>query len=119
MKLMPGAAGGSTTLRGETFTGEVWGTPVLAEPDVTVNLVSFLPGARTFWHFHERGQILVMTSGTGLVCVEGSEPVPVRHGDVVWIEPGERHWHGADSNSTLVHLAITLGDTTWLNEVDN
>ena len=65
MKIVHGRADGAVTeARGATFTGTVWGDPVLPTTDgTTINSVTFTPGARTFWHHHERGQILVVTAG--------------------------------------------------------
>ena len=79
--------------------------------------MTFTPGARTFWHHHERGQILVVTAGTGWVCTHGETPQPLTVGDVVWVPPDERHWHGAGPGSIMTHLAVSLGTTTWLDEV--
>jgi quercetin dioxygenase-like cupin family protein len=112
------ASGEPTAKRGETFTGEVWADPVLPPTDgVMVNAVVFTPGARTFWHRHERGQLLIVTGGEGYVCTEGGEPELVHNGDVIWTPPGERHWHGAGDDTYLVHQAISLGQTQWENEV--
>lgn len=119
MIIVPGrAAGKATEKRGATFTGEVWADSVLpATDDVTINTVCFQPGGRTFWHHHERGQILHVLAGGGLICTEGERPRRLRPGDVVWVPPGERHWHGAGPESVLIHLAISLGTTTWAHEV--
>ena len=104
--------------RGPTFTGVVWADPVMpTTDDVTINTVFFSPGARTFWHKHDAGQVLQVTGGSGWICVDGSEPQPIRQGDVVWIGPGERHWHGADASSYLIHLAISIGKAEWQEEV--
>jgi quercetin dioxygenase-like cupin family protein len=84
---------------------------------VTIANVYFSPGARTFWHTHEQGQILQVTSGSGFVCVDGGEPQAIRTGDVVWIPANERHWHGAGRNSYMVHTATSLGKTMWEEEV--
>jgi quercetin dioxygenase-like cupin family protein len=112
------AAGAAVEQRGETFTGVVWGDPVLPATDgTTVNSVTFTPGARTFWHHHERGQLLVVTAGTGWVCAHGADPQPLTVGDLVWTSPGERHWHGAGRDTIMTHLAVSLGTTTWLDEV--
>lgn len=106
--------------RGPTFTGEVWADPVLASTDgVIINTVMFTPGAHTFWHSHERGQILQVTAGEGLVCSEGAEPIVIRAGDTIWTAPGERHWHGATPDSMMTHTAISLGSTDWLDEVSS
>lgn len=101
-----------------TFSGTVWADPVMPATDgVTINTVFFAPGGRTFWHAHERGQILHVTAGQGWVCLEGGEPQQIRQGDVVWIGPNERHWHGASADSYLVHIAISLGKNTWQEKV--
>jgi quercetin dioxygenase-like cupin family protein len=111
-------AGLPASLRESTFTGIVWGDPVLPATDgVTINTVTFTPGARTFWHEHERGQILHVLAGSGLICAAGSRPRTIRPGDVIWIPPHERHWHGAALDTILTHLAVSLGSTFWSDEV--
>lgn len=84
-----------------------------ATANVTINHVFFAPGGRTYWHSHEQGQVLNVTAGSGWVCVEGSEPQLIRTGDVVWIGPHERHWHGASEGSFMSHMATSLGKTLW------
>lgn len=120
MILMPGRSADqlSVSSRSETFTGTVWADPVLPKADgVGINNICFAPGARTFWHHHERGQILHVVAGAGLIRSAGGPVCPLRPGDIVWVPPGERHWHGAGPDSYLVHLAISLGDTVWHDEV--
>ncbi|MBX3143322.1 MAG: cupin domain-containing protein [Trueperaceae bacterium] len=68
--------------------------------------VTFEPGARTAWHTHPLGQTLIVTSGIGRVQREGGPVEEVRLGDVVWFEPGERHWHGAAPHVAMTHIAI-------------
>src|SRR5262245_56427231 len=97
--------------RGPTFTGVVYADPILSSPDAGLTSVLFTPGARTFWHYHERGQILVVLGGAGFVCTEDGEPQPLSAGDIVWAPPGERHWHGGGPDTFLSHLAISLGTT--------
>jgi quercetin dioxygenase-like cupin family protein len=105
---------GETEQRGATFDGTVWADPVLPTTDgVTINSIYFTPGARTHWHRHERGQILQVTTGSGWVCSEGEAPQRLQPGDVVWVPPGERHWHGASTGCALAHVAISLGTTQW------
>ena len=73
---------------------------------VTATVVTFEPGARTVWHRHPLGQMLVVTAGCGLVQRLGG-PVEVIHpGDMVWIEPGEKHWHGATPTTAMTHIAV-------------
>jgi quercetin dioxygenase-like cupin family protein len=71
-----------------------------------VDSVHFAPGARTRWHRHPAGQVLVVTEGTGLVRCRGGEVETIRTGDTVRIEAGEWHWHGATPNAAMAHLAI-------------
>lgn len=72
----------------------------------SVALVSFEPGARTAWHTHPLGQTLVVATGLGWVQSEGGQKQEIRPGDIVWIPPGEKHWHGATSTTAMSHYAI-------------
>jgi quercetin dioxygenase-like cupin family protein len=119
MKIIRGrAAGAASEQRSATFTGTVWGDPVLPATDgVTINTVFFAPSSRTYWHTHEHGQILHVTAGAGWICSAGEPAQELRVGDVVWVPPGERHWHGGSDHSYLVHLAVSLGTTSWSDEV--
>jgi 4-carboxymuconolactone decarboxylase len=69
--------------------------------------VSFEPGARTAWHSHPRGQILIVTAGTGRVQRWGDPIQEIRAGDVVRIPAGRKHWHGASPDASMTHIAIT------------
>ena len=110
--------GKPSELRSETFTGTVWADPIMPSTDsVMINNVFFAPGGRTHWHSHERGQVLHVIAGSGWVCREGEKPQPIRAGDVVWIGPGERHWHGGASDSYMIHMATSLGKTAWAEAV--
>ena len=112
------AEGAATTQASETFTGTVLRDSVLPSTgDVVVNTVTFTPGARTHWHTHDRGQLLFVLAGTGYVRLRDGAPQPIRAGDVVWFEPDEEHWHGAGPDSLLVHAAVSLGKTRWLDPV--
>ena len=95
----------------ETFTGTVHMDPIFTADDGSCmgNNVCFTPGARTFWHTHERGQILTVTMGTGFVCSKGETPRKLMVGDVVHVPAGEMHWHGATENTIMAHTAISLG----------
>jgi len=109
----------SSEQRSATVTGEVWFHPVLPSTDgTTITSVFFSPGARTYWHSHEHGQILQVLAGRGVVCTEDEEPRTISAGDTVWVPPGERHWHGAAPDSSMVHTAISLGTTHWADEVE-
>jgi quercetin dioxygenase-like cupin family protein len=67
--------------------------------------VTFEPGARTAWHTHPLGQTLIVLSGIGCVQREGGAIEEIRPGDIVWIEPGEKHWHGASPIMAMTHIA--------------
>ena len=68
--------------------------------------VTFEPGARTAWHSHPLGQTLLVTAGCGRVQRDGGSAEEIRAGDIVWFEPGERHWHGASPTTAMTHIAI-------------
>ena len=72
----------------------------------SVGMVDFAPGARTAWHTHPVGQLLIVTEGKGWVQEDGRPAREIKSGDVVWIEAGVKHWHGAASNTCMSHLAI-------------
>ncbi len=86
-------------------------------------LVTFEPGARTAWHTHPLGQTLIVTSGSGLVQREGGAIETIRPGDVVWIAPGVKHWHGAAPATAMTHIAIVEAQegksSTWMEQVSD
>ncbi len=108
----------------EYFTGTVRIDPLNNPPPparVSMALVTFEPGARTAWHTHPLGQTLIVTTGCGRVQLEGEAIQEIRPGDVVWIAPGERHWHGAGPKTAMSHIAIQErleeSAVTWLEHV--
>jgi quercetin dioxygenase-like cupin family protein len=116
----PHKQAGTAGKAGSQFSGDVF--PYLTMPatdGVTVNTVNFTPGARTYWHHHEKGQILIVLAGRGLIQAEGGPSFVIRAGDTIWAPPGERHWHGASPGSFVTHTAISLGVTTWAEAVDD
>src|SRR5271169_4897504 len=93
----------------EYFTGTVRLDPLFqttAPARAAGNSVTFEPGARTAWHTHPLGQILVVTAGCGLTQRWGGPIEEIRPGDIVWFPPGEKHWHGATATTAMTHLAI-------------
>lgn len=85
--------------------------------------VTFEPGARTAWHSHPLGQTLIVTAGAGWVQQRGEPRQRIHAGDVVWIAPGEQHWHGAAAQTAMTHIAIQEqqdGKTAdWLHAVSD
>src|SRR5580698_10081896 len=69
-------------------------------------IVTFEPGARTAWHTHPLGQTLIVTAGCGRAQSWGGPIEEIRPGDVVWIPPGEKHWHGAAPTTAMTHIAV-------------
>jgi quercetin dioxygenase-like cupin family protein len=118
MRVSRGRSDGPSEERGATFTGRVWADPVLPATDgVVVNNVFFEPGARTHWHTHELAQVLYVLAGEGRIQSRDGSGSRLTAGDTVHIPAGEEHWHGAAAGSYLLHLAISIGDTSWLEPV--
>ena len=69
-------------------------------------IVTFEPGARTAWHTHPLGQMLIVVAGAGWAQREGEPVEEIGAGDIVWFEPGEKHWHGATPTTAMTHIAI-------------
>lgn len=114
----------STTPSSAYFTGAVRQDPIIDAPEparVRALHVTFEPGARTAWHTHPLGQILIITSGCGRVGTWGAPVREVRAGDVVWFAPGEKHWHGATASTAVSHIAIQEAldgrAVDWLEQV--
>lgn len=108
----------------EWFTGTVRIDPLFSAPPPAAAsgaCVTFEPGARTDWHTHPRGQILIVTAGCGRVQREGGPVRTLRPGDVVSIPGGIKHWHGAAPATAMSHIAIQAhvdGEAvTWLEKV--
>lgn len=110
-----------TTKRGTTFTGETWQTQLLPaqEPDgTTAGVVRFEDGSRTNWHIHPGEQVLYILEGEGRVGKEDEE-VLVFPGDVIYVQRGERHWHGAVPGKSMTHLYVNnVGPAEWFEAPD-
>jgi quercetin dioxygenase-like cupin family protein len=110
----------------EYFTGKVRVDPLFSAHDPSRTsgaYVTFEPGARSAWHTHPVGQTLVVTAGVGRVQRWGGQVEEMRVGDVVWIPPGLKHWHGASPGSTMTHIAIQEhlngNRVTWMEKVSD
>jgi 4-carboxymuconolactone decarboxylase len=105
--------GGSRVVRpgpAANFTGDVRVEMLFEALDpshASGGSVTFEPGARTAWHSHPRGQILIVTAGTGRVQRWGDPVEEIRAGDVVRIPAGQKHWHGASPQAAMTHIAIS------------
>ena len=113
-------------INSNNFTGTVW-LNMFGATDSTLHArignVTFEPGARTNWHSHPGGQILLITEGKGYYQAKGESPRLLRTGDYVEIAPDVVHWHGAAPDSEFVHIAISLntdkGGVIWLDPVSD
>jgi quercetin dioxygenase-like cupin family protein len=100
---------------GRTLFGE--------KPGITATggQVIFAPGARSAWHTHPAGQVLIVTDGTGWVQEEGGAKREIKPGDVIWTPPGVKHWHGATATNAMRHIAISGmvngKNVDWLEKV--
>ena len=86
-------------------------------------IVTFEPGARTAWHTHPLGQTLFVTFGLGWAQREGGPVEEIRPGDIVYFEPGEKHWHGASAAAAMQHVAVAEARdgkvVEWLEKVSD
>ena len=110
----------------ENFTGKAWAYSLVAN-DTTYNTlmgnVYFEPGARSNWHIHPAGQILVITDGVGYHQIKGQPRQTIKKGDVIKCPPNVMHWHGASPDSGMQQLYILpnteKGIVQWLHPVSD
>jgi quercetin dioxygenase-like cupin family protein len=121
-------SGSQPSARGpaDYFSGSVRVDPLFQAPAPARGLgasVTFEPGARTAWHTHPLGQTLIVTAGCGLVQSWGNPARPIRPGDVVWLPPREKHWHGATPSAAMTHIAIVESEdgksADWMENVSD
>jgi len=108
------------------FTGNAYLQPLLARDknnEFVIGSVTFEPGARTNWHTHPKGQVLLVTEGEGLCQEKGKPARRIKKGDVINVPENTEHWHGAAADSKMVHIAITNyeqdSNAVWLGAVSD
>lgn len=108
------------------FSGHAVISPLFPPTDITrasTGLVNFAPGARTVWHTHPAGQLLIVTAGQGWIQEDGKDRRVINPGDVVWIAAGVKHWHGATATSPMAHIALSYmqdnKNVDWLEPVSD
>lgn len=109
MKITPSGSVPTKRAPASYFTGTVFQDPIIETPapaQLYATRVTFEPGARTAWHTHPVGQTLYVIAGCGRAQTEGGPIQEIRAGDVVWIPPGEKHWHGAAPTTMMTHIAM-------------
>ena len=104
---------------GPLFVGEVTRQDIVGadnSKDFNLSIVNFDHGAKNKFHRHSNDQILIVTSGIGIVATE-QEEVEVSQGDIIHVVGGEKHWHGAKSGEDFSHITVTrAGSTTEILE---
>jgi quercetin dioxygenase-like cupin family protein len=98
-------AGAASPSQNESFTGR----SDRLEPQGTISRRSFEPGARSYWHTHEKGQLVMVQEGRARVQSRGSAMRELGAGETDFVPPGVEHWHGATPTSRLVQLAVNFG----------
>lgn len=108
----------------EWFVGNAYLTPLVAKDknnEFSAGCVTFEPKARTNWHTHPKGQVLIVIEGNGFYQEKGKLALPIKKGDVVNIPENNEHWHGASATNKMIHIAITNYkddvQVTWLHPV--
>jgi quercetin dioxygenase-like cupin family protein len=106
------------------FTGDVWEATILEpleEDGMRAYRFTYDPGSRSLWHIHQGEQAIFVLSGRGVLGLWGeAKGIEIGPGDWVHIQPGEKHWHGAVDDDTLVHIAVTAsGKTEWYEAVSD
>jgi quercetin dioxygenase-like cupin family protein len=121
-------AGSQASTKGpaQNFTGSVRVDPlfgVRAPSSVSGGAVTFEPGARSAWHTHPMGQVLIVTAGAGRIQQWGGVVEQIRPGDVIWTPPGVKHWHGAAPTTAVTHIAIQESangkNVEWMEKVSD
>ncbi|WP_404994429.1 cupin domain-containing protein [Cupriavidus pauculus] len=119
--VQPSMAGAAASFTGSVRIDAHFQAPLPAR--IGGATVTFAPGARTAWHSHPLGQTLLVVAGTGFVQQWGDLVQPLQPGDIVWIPPNTKHWHGATAHSSMVHIALaeTLEGKAvdWMEHVDD
>ena len=113
-------------LPGDWFSGNAFLTQLVTKDknnEFSAGSVTFEPKARTHWHTHPKGQVLIVIEGEVFYQVKIKMTQPIKKGDVVNIPENTEHWHGASSRSKMVHIAITNYkddvQVTWLQPVSD
>lgn len=99
------------------FTGDADQRTIHSEVEprpVRVSFVRFQPGTVTHWHSHSGGQVLHVVEGDGRAQNRGELVIELHHGDTLTASPGQEHWHGAPGATPMAHMAVTIGEVTWL-----
>jgi quercetin dioxygenase-like cupin family protein len=98
------------------FTGGTV-TPVEENSQANIAHYRFEPGARTKWHIHERGQIILVEEGVARMQMKGAQVMELHAGDTTFATPGVAHWHGAAPEKGGTQFNVSRGGITWLDEV--
>lgn len=111
-------------LPNQWFSGNAYITPLVTKDknnEFSAGVVTFEPNARTNWHTHPKGQVLIILDGNGFYQEKGKPAQTIKKGDLINIPENIEHWHGASAKSKMAHIAITNFkddvQVTWLQPV--
>ena len=126
IEIIPNGSKASAVGQPGQFSGQVVINPLFPATEDTLSTigeVTFAPGARTVWHTHPAGQLLMVTSGKGWVQQHGEARREISSGDAVWIPAGVKHWHGATATTAMRHTAVSYmrdgKNVDWLEPVSD
>jgi 4-carboxymuconolactone decarboxylase len=100
----------------ENFVGKVTGH---STTDVRMLRYSFEPGARTNWHSHEGGQVILIEKGHARMQEAGGAIREIGPRESVVTAPGVKHWHGAKPSEGLTQVTLSFGATNWMEKVSD
>ncbi|GLU45154.1 cupin domain-containing protein [Allomuricauda sp. NBRC 101325] len=110
----------------ENFIGQVWVTSLVTNDSIyqtVVASVTFEPGARTNWHSHPNGQLILVTDGVGYHQLEGTPKQVIQKGDIIKCPPHTNHWHGGSWDQAMTHIVVLpnteKGNAVWRGRVTN
>lgn len=113
-------------LPGDWFMGNAYLSSLVSKDknnEFSAGSVTFEPGARTNWHMHPKGQVLIITEGSGFYQERGKPARSIKKGEVVNVPEDTEHWHGATETTAMAHIDITNFkedvQVTWLQAVTN
>ncbi len=109
------AAAGAQEKQNPNFTGKV--TPVQENSQANIAHFRFEAGARTKWHSHERGQIILVEDGVCRMQLRGGSVMELHAGETTYAPPGVAHWHGAAPDQACTQFNVTRGSVNWMDEV--
>jgi quercetin dioxygenase-like cupin family protein len=113
LEIIPSSVRHRSVAPTDRFSGEVWRDLDREHGDgPAIGSLFFAPSARTHWHVHESGQLLIVLAGAGLVG-DADGAIEIVAGNMVWTPAGVSHWHGASPDQYLAYTTVSWGAAIW------